>query len=525
MLGNSTHKNLYQELTKAIQGPKLHVNSYVNHLGRLETSLHSRFDVTKKWSTALMAHGSLFSTKVDPNKDGFIDLPTAKQGAFSNRWKYYGDKIESQIGVDYFTENRLGGQKGFDRDQELTIANPWGFNIDQHKLNAYAKIGILPTDKHPDRSLGFINKFSIYEQEGIYGLKKYEGQNSYFYSNLIFSDRLFSKETSIKTGISFIQDNYDETLIDMLHNEAFEINRNESTVGFFGEFSYTPNERFTLVTGLRTDYNNLFGWFATPRVHARYKLKRNLSWRVAVGSGQRTPNVFVDNAMTFVSSRRIVIPTELKQEKAWNFGTSLLWDTKLAKKDLVISMDVYHTEFTNKLLMDMDQSGYHLFKNLDGRAYASVAQVEINYALLKRLDLRFSHKIQEVKSVFNSEEGLEYVPFAPKNKSLFNIAYATNARRWVFDLTAIHTQPGEVPSSITEPTFDRPKAYWRLNSQITFRYKSTEVYLGGENLTGFTQKNPIIDAENPFEESFDAGNTWAPIFGEIIYLGIRFTLL
>jgi hypothetical protein len=60
--------------------------------------------------------------------------------------------------------------------------------------------------------------------------------------------------------------------------------------------------------------------------------------------------------------------------------------------------------------------------------------------------------------------------------------------------------------------------------QITHNYKKWEFYLGGQNLGNYIQENPIINAENPFENTFDATRIWAPIYGINGYVGVRFTI-
>ena len=69
-----------------------------------------------------------------------------------------------------------------------------------------------------------------------------------------------------------------------------------------------------------------------------------------------------------------------------------------------------------------------------------------------------------------------------------------------------------------------------LYFQVTRRFKGVDVYLGGENLTGFRQKNVIIGTKgpdgfvNPRTASFDASAVWGPLMGVKIYAGFRFTL-
>lgn len=64
-----------------------------------------------------------------------------------------------------------------------------------------------------------------------------------------------------------------------------------------------------------------------------------------------------------------------------------------------------------------------------------------------------------------------------------------------------------------------------LNFQIKKRWKEWEFYIGGDNLTNFKQKNPIINPQNPFSSTFDGTQVWGPINGIIGYGGIRFTIL
>ncbi|MEZ4950564.1 MAG: hypothetical protein R2784_14445 [Saprospiraceae bacterium] len=51
-----------------------------------------------------------------------------------------------------------------------------------------------------------------------------------------------------------------------------------------------------------------------------------------------------------------------------------------------------------------------------------------------------------------------------------------------------------------------------------------EWYVGGENLTGYQQENPIIGFEDPFGGYFDATRVYAPLFGARAYLGLRFSI-
>lgn len=66
--------------------------------------------------------------------------------------------------------------------------------------------------------------------------------------------------------------------------------------------------------------------------------------------------------------------------------------------------------------------------------------------------------------------------------------------------------------------------YFIVNAQITKKIKTLEIYLGGENLLNYKQKNPILSADNPFGDYFDASMLYAPITGAMGYLGVRWIL-
>ena len=61
-----------------------------------------------------------------------------------------------------------------------------------------------------------------------------------------------------------------------------------------------------------------------------------------------------------------------------------------------------------------------------------------------------------------------------------------------------------------------------LSSLVCKLHVTSVIDVGGENLTNFKQKNPIIDAANPWGENFDSTMIWGPVHGAKAYIGIRF---
>jgi hypothetical protein len=98
---------------------------------------------------------------------------------------------------------------------------------------------------------------------------------------------------------------------------------------------------------------------------------------------------------------------------------------------------------------------------------------------------------------------------------------------WQFDTTLAINGGGRMPTPYSvdgEQSWDQHyKAYPTLNLQVTRSFRHWSVYIGGENLTNFKQKHPIIDASNPWGDRFDATMVYGPIEGAVAYIGVRYT--
>jgi hypothetical protein len=66
--------------------------------------------------------------------------------------------------------------------------------------------------------------------------------------------------------------------------------------------------------------------------------------------------------------------------------------------------------------------------------------------------------------------------------------------------------------------------YAIMLTQITKNYRNWSFYAGAENLGNFTQKEAIIAPDDPFGTYFDASRIWAPVFGRMVYMGIKYTI-
>jgi outer membrane receptor for ferrienterochelin and colicins len=491
-----------------------YVNAYANSLGMSEYNTNFSFKLSPKVSTMILAHVENMSFEVDHNNDVFLDHPKIEQYHFLNRWKYQGEKFESQFGVRFLDEQRIAGQMGLDH-----VSNPFGIDVKTRQYEGFAKSGYI--FDRAATSLGLITSISLHDQTSMFGPKLYTGTQQSFYSNLVFITYLGKTNHTIKTGLSFTFDQYNENL------SSLDLSRTEIVPGAYMEYNYKWLDDLNLMAGIRYDNHSLFGNFITPRLHLRYQPIAPLTLRLSAGKGYRSPNVIAENTYLLASSRNLVFVEAIGVEEAWNYGINITQRYKVWDRELTINTDYYRTNFQNQLIVDMDQDPNNVyFSNLDGKSYSNSFQVETSYKPMDRLDVTVAYRLNDVKYTINNE--LVEKPLVSRYKGFFTASYKTPRRKWQFDYTVQLNGGGRLPSTDHLPEEyrrgDTFRSFTTMNAQISRFFNKWDAYIGVENLTGFKQDNPIISAENPYSPYFDASMVWGPITGQKFYFGFRYSL-
>ena len=508
------------ELKKPESSEKLYLNAYGNSFGRMELNVNHAQKLGDKWYGGLLFHTNYFNNEIDQNDDGFLDLPKGRQLNVMNRYKYVGEKVRSQIGFSFMRDEKAGGQVGFGFGSDNNSSTEYGFLNNTTRFEVFGKTGLLFPHK-PYKGWGFIYSASYLDMESGFGRTNYSGTESTLYGNVIFQNIIGNSFHQYKTGVSILHDAFDEVYAD----SAFS--RNEVVPGFYYEYTYSPKDRFTLLLGARTDFHNLYGTYFAPRLHTRFQVSDKTTIRAAIGRGYRTANALIENSSVLVSSRQLIIEEEANPEVSWNMGGSLVTALEIQDKPLNVVVDYFYTTFENQLIYDMDANSSQLrVYNLRGASYAHSFQIEGNYQFSDRFGAKAAYKYYDIKTTINGV--LQQVPFNAKNRFFINASYATRFDKWKADMTLNGFGTKRLPNTSDKPAeFQRRNktpSFALLNAQVSRGFRWGNVYVGAENLLGFTQGNPIIEAENPFGNNFDASIVWAPIVGRMIYAGFRYKI-
>lgn len=526
--GSSSVVNGYESITGQINiefkkpdnSEKLFLNAYVNQLGKVEGNFNAAVQLNEKWSTMLFGHAENFQNKIDDNNDSFLDAPLVKQYNLYNRWKYDNGNHKAQFGVKVIQEDRAAGQVEFQESGSAGNTDYYGINIETKRFEIWGKTGYI-MDRWENTSIGFMNSYTHHQQESFFGLNIYDGVEKTYYANLVLQSVLGSCRHKYSTGASYLYDEYREEL------NALPYDRIENVPGVFFQYTYSNEKNLTLLLGIRSDFHNLYGTFYTPRFHAKYNFSESLILRTSAGKGYRTANVIAENSSLLASSRTMNLADNLNQEEAWNYGINLTKIFEIRERELNVNIEYYRTDFINQVVIDRDYdvSQVNIY-NLNGQSFSNSYQIEMVYELIPRLDLVAAFRYNDVQMTTNGT--LQREPLVNRYKGLLNLSYKTNLDKWQFDFTTQFNGDARLPNTEDNPVqYQRPEnspTYTIINAQVTKYFKKWNIYAGVENLTGFTQSDPIIAADDPFGEYFDSSIVWGPIMGQKIYAGIKFQI-
>ena len=520
------------ELVKPLTDNRIFLNAYGSLGGRYELNSHLNHKISDKWQTGIYIHGNYRNTKFDRNKDGFLDNPLISQVNVMNRWQYLDAEKGwvSFINVRFMDDSKQTGQNNFDPLKDKGRSEVWGGEIDTKRFDSSLKLGyVFP--QLPFQSFGFQFSYSNHDQDSYFGLKTYDINHQSVYSNLLFNSIIGDTRSKFTTGLNFTYDIYDEFV------NSINFSRKEKSFGGFFEYAYDNSDNFSFTSGVRIDTHNLLGTYITPRLHIRYVPWEKGVLRASIGQGRKSANVFAENQQLFASTRQIDIQSSggkiygLDPEVAWNYGLSYLQGFNLFNRKGDITFDYYRTHFQNQVVVDWENPQRISFYNLDGESYANSFQTEVNYYVDDFTSLRLAYKFYDIETDYFS--GKLSKPLTPNHRLFANISYETkkidDIKQWKFDLTYNFIGEQRLPDTSTNPVEyqlgEYSNSYSLLNTQITKVFtEKFEMYFGVENLTDLKQKNPILASDDPFGDSFDSTIIYAPIFGRMLYSGLRFKI-
>ena len=554
------------EHRKPTDEERLFVNLYLDDELRPEANISTAFPVSRdgKLSSVLLLHGSADTDvrKMDHNRDGFRDLPRSAQFNVANKWLYAADNgMQIRWGWKYVEESRLGGMLDYrnTRSMREAMAREWdwertggtmplyGSHIRNRNANGYFKLGmpvgasVYDADAQDEKrsNLALVADFDHFDEEAYFGLNDYAGRQNSVSVQAMYN-HYFTYRSSLNVGVQARLDYIRESLlnrtpwIDGRTRADYDWDRNEEEIGAYAEYTYAVRDRFSVVAGLRGDYNAFYDrFFLTPRGHVKWNITPSTTLRASAGLGYRSTNVLTDNIGMLATGRAIVVP-ELgdldRLEQALTVGGSLTQTFGLVKPgDATLSFDYFRTQFFHAVVVDQeyDPETIRVYGS-SGPSWTDTYQIDFSWSPVERLDLFATFRYTDSEMTIRRSDGRPVQvdrPLVSRYKTLLNIQYATKFRRWVFDATAQLNGPARIPTQTGDLADSRHSPrYPMFYAQVSRKVGRFDIYVGCENIADYRQEDPILNWENPYDYRFNSMNVWGPLMGRKFYAGLRFNL-
>jgi outer membrane receptor for ferrienterochelin and colicins len=509
---------------------KLFVNAYMNSFAEKHLNIATNFKVGK-WHSLLAYHMVQPAVRTDKDDDNFVDLPLLTRYMVMNKWKIGKEKDwgwSSEVAVRYVKEDRVGGQTLFREGEHKGSTTVYGNTVDINQPEAWAKVGYRFNDVH--RIAIYTSGFHQ-QQQSWFGSLSYKAKQTNAFVNAQYEWTL-SDQQSLKTGISFKSLNLREDIVFtdniIARNYDGAYKREEKIAGVFAENTVSfLKGKLTWIVGIRADHHNQFGWFVTPRTLLKFDPNAKLTIRATIGTGWRTVNFFSENISLLASSRDVIFLEALKPEQALNAGVNVT--QKFGGENISghISVDYYRTNFQNQVFPDYDSDPTKAFvKNFTGKSVSNGFQTDLLLKFYQRVEFKAGYNFLDVYRINNGNK--ETLPFNAKHKVLTTFSYKPLSNKFHADMNIHWFGKQRLPDTKLNPVaYRRPdysENYTTVNAQLTYVFKTVEIYGGCENIFNFRQHQPIISWQDPFSPYFDISSVWGPTRGRELYIGLRWRL-
>ena len=317
---------------------------------------------------------------------------------------------------------------------------------------------------------------------------------------------------SLVAGINYLTDNFNEA-----QNSSFPLRSyNYQTVGGFVQNTWNAAPKFTIESGLRTDYHNAYGLFVLPRLSLLYKFNEHLTSRLGGGLGYKAPTVFTEDAERV--EFRNVLPIDVantKAERSYRANYDLNYRTGLFDNAVSLSINqlFFFTRINDPILLSILANGNLQYLQTGGDLHTQGMEtnVKLTYGNFKLfLGYTLADVSEHIGNTFSS------YPLVSKNR-LNNVLVYEVENKFKIGAEAYYFSPQSLNDGTTG------KGYWLAGLMAEKIWERFSLFINFENLTNTRQtKFGQIYTGNIGNPDFK--DIYAPLDGLVVNGGVKFRL-
>lgn len=452
---------------------------------------------------------------VDVTGDGFTDSPTIRQFNFHPRFFWNpSDQTKLNIGYAFTTEHREGG---YLPALESNLPNAYRNITDLHRHTVDFNASHNTSTSNALTFKGALSTFSRTNTD-YQKLSDANQSSVYLEANDLFRVGKHQLIAGLNYTVEAFRKNPDSTrLVDYTYQ----------TIGSFVQDDWQVGEKVAVQAGLRFDHHNTFGSFLLPRLSVKLKPSDPWTVRLSVGTGYKTPNLFV-NQTPGALNVSLIFPRLLPLDVS----------TLKAERSVGANMDIaYSKSFESGFSVQVDQAFYYTrvnspvvsaFSSLSNTLGAYTQFINAPYNLFSvgtDTYVRLEYKDYELYLGYNhtlarrdGPTDNSYLPLAPQDKFSTTLAWENEHFRFGIETAYVGRQylynNQKVPN------------YWFFAGAAEYHYNEHwRLVLNAENVFNVKQANyeTVVLGANPIvQPTFRP--VWAPLEGRIVNLALKYTL-
>lgn len=366
----------------------------------------SRFGREKKIGLTFLTANN-FQKATDVNKDGFSDVPQTKTFTIAPTFYYYiNPKTTLHFGLNGTFDNRKGGDMLVLNNHPDSLHQYFEENISNRISSQF----LFEKKFDNGKSLTIKNSVSYFNRGINQTAYTFKGNQTSSYTEAAYNFKIAKQQ--FVAGINVTS----EKFLEDSSKSHLQRNYNYNTTGVFLQDDWKPTEKFSLEAGLRTDYQNQFGYFVLPRLAVMYKFTKEFYVRAGSGLGYKLPTIFSTDAELAGINNIQPLSKNIIAEKSTGGNLDFNYKKRLGdESSITFNQSFFITQINNPLVLDT-------FSFVNKSQPVLTKGFESNLRLtLDKLQFYVGYSFVDARRKYNILQS--FVPLTPKHKVNIDIIY------------------------------------------------------------------------------------------------------
>lgn len=453
------------------------------------------------------------SSAYDPSGNGFSAIPRFNRLTLNPRFFFYfQENTTIQAGFNYSVENRLGGNMDFVQGRAQ-----WGY-FERNRSNRFS------TQLQIDHKLSKRLNFSLRNTIGRFNRTLSQPEYSFEGAQLNSFSEAHARlrpdhERELIAGITYQSEHFEEGTLQTRRNPHPPRNYNLRNFGLFGQYTWHPNPRYTLETGLRTDLIQGYGAAVLPRVAVLYNLTEEFNARINIGLGYKAPTLFTEESEA-LAYRGIALPdaNQLRLERSFGVNFDLNYQGTLEipflKDEITYTWNqlFFYTQLNHPLILEVQSQGIpYRFVNLEGNYAVRGLETNLKFSYQEPWKLFLGYTLTHAQRK-DGGTALE-LPLTPRHR-LNSVLMYEREEQWRIGLEAYFFSSQRLSDDSRSP------AYWICGLMGEKMWETWSLFLNFENFLDARQTR-FGSIYTGFPNAPQFKEIYAPLDGFLVNVGVK----